>query len=85
MIGGCFYPQPGVGAENGAGFVGLLVNIGLPAKDNVLRGFFDFVEINASAKGDIRPFIHGFGVRRGWVERKRRLSTVWSRIQDPVT
>ena len=47
MIGGCFHPQPGVGAENGAGFVGLLVNIGLPAKDNVLRGFFDFVEVDA--------------------------------------
>jgi hypothetical protein len=39
MVGWRFHVQPGVGAENGAGFVGLLVNIGLPAKDNVLWGF----------------------------------------------
>ena len=51
MIGRDFHAQPGIGSEYGAGFVGLLVNIGIPAEDNVLGWFFGFVEMDDANEG----------------------------------
>jgi hypothetical protein len=50
MIGRRFHAQPGVGPEYGAGFVGLLVNIGIPAEDNVLWGFLTLLKLTLPPK-----------------------------------
>jgi hypothetical protein len=66
MIGRGFHPQPGVRSEHGAGFIGLLVNIGIPAEDNVLRGLVDFVELIAKAMCAFCPFIDGIRGGEAW-------------------
>ena len=73
MIGRCFHPLPGFGAEDGAGFIGLLVNIGIPAEDNVLWGLVDFVELIAKTMRVFSPFFDGIRVGRSLVKRIKRI------------
>jgi len=82
MVGRRFHSLPGFRPEYGTGFIGFLIGIGIPAEDDVLRRFFDFVEMGSAAKGNICPFINGTRIGRRLIKRVKSIE-IAIRIDDP--